>query len=53
VDVPLVVSPMRFADAPLSTPKAPPLLGEHSEDILRELGYDAARIAELRSAGAI
>jgi crotonobetainyl-CoA:carnitine CoA-transferase CaiB-like acyl-CoA transferase len=32
----------------------PPLLGEHTEAMLREkLGYDAARIAALREAGAI
>jgi crotonobetainyl-CoA:carnitine CoA-transferase CaiB-like acyl-CoA transferase len=53
VDVPQVGSPMRFADNPLRVPAAPPLLGQHSEDILGELGYDAARIAALRAAGAI
>jgi crotonobetainyl-CoA:carnitine CoA-transferase CaiB-like acyl-CoA transferase len=32
----------------------PPLLGEHTEEVLRErLGYDTARIAALREAGAI
>jgi len=53
VSVPQVMSPMRFADTPLGTPAAPPLLGQHSEDILRELGYDAPGIAALRTAGAI
>jgi crotonobetainyl-CoA:carnitine CoA-transferase CaiB-like acyl-CoA transferase len=53
VDVPQVGSPMRFAEAPLRVPAAPPLLGQHSEDILGELGYDARRIAALRTAGAI
>jgi crotonobetainyl-CoA:carnitine CoA-transferase CaiB-like acyl-CoA transferase len=53
VAVPQVMSPMRFADTPLTTPAAPPLLGQHSDDILRELGYDAARISALRTAGAI
>jgi crotonobetainyl-CoA:carnitine CoA-transferase CaiB-like acyl-CoA transferase len=33
---------------------APPRLGEHSESVLAELlGYDAKRIAELRSAGVV
>lgn len=32
---------------------APPLLGQHSEDILCELGYSAAGIHALREAGAI
>ncbi|MDN5927168.1 MAG: CoA transferase [Hyphomicrobiales bacterium] len=35
---PQVVSPMRFANAPLSFDVAPPLLGQHTQEILRELG---------------
>ena len=53
VDVPQVTSPMRFADTPLQTQAAPPLLGQHSDDILGELGYGAADIAALHAAGAI
>jgi crotonobetainyl-CoA:carnitine CoA-transferase CaiB-like acyl-CoA transferase len=53
VDVPQVASPMRFAEAPLQTQAAPPLLGQHSDAILAELGYGADAIESLRSAGAI
>jgi len=53
VDAPQVASPMRFADAPLQTQSAPPLLGQHSDDILSELGYSTAGIHALREAGAI
>jgi crotonobetainyl-CoA:carnitine CoA-transferase CaiB-like acyl-CoA transferase len=41
--VPQVVSPMRFSDAPLAFERAPPLLGEHTAEILRELGIEDAR----------
>jgi len=53
VDVPQVGSPMRFAEAPLRVPAAPPLLGQHSDDILAELGYDENGIAALRAAGVV
>jgi crotonobetainyl-CoA:carnitine CoA-transferase CaiB-like acyl-CoA transferase len=36
--VPQVVSPIRLADAPLRFDRAPPLLGEHTQEVLRELG---------------
>jgi crotonobetainyl-CoA:carnitine CoA-transferase CaiB-like acyl-CoA transferase len=50
---PQLASPMRFADAPLDVPAAPPLLGEHADAILAELGFDAAAIAAMRAGGAI
>jgi crotonobetainyl-CoA:carnitine CoA-transferase CaiB-like acyl-CoA transferase len=52
--VPQVVSPMKFSDTPLEFGSAPPVLGEHTEQVLREvLGRSDAEIAALRSAGAI
>jgi crotonobetainyl-CoA:carnitine CoA-transferase CaiB-like acyl-CoA transferase len=53
VDVPQVISPIRFAEASMELRAAPPLLGEHSDDILAELGYAAADIAALRTAGVV
>ena len=36
--VPQIVSPMRFQESALAFERAPPLLGEHSAEILQELG---------------
>jgi crotonobetainyl-CoA:carnitine CoA-transferase CaiB-like acyl-CoA transferase len=45
----LVKSPVRFSDAPLADPVAPPLLGQHTEAVLQELlGYDRETIQNLR-----
>ena len=43
--VPQVVSPIRLQDAPLAFDRAPPLLGQHTAEILAELGLDAAALA--------
>ena len=41
--------PFRFSDTPASIRRAPPLLGQHTEAVLREeLGFSDTRIAELR-----
>ncbi len=53
VDVPQVASPMRFADAPLQYRRPPPLLGQHADEILAELGYSPERVAALRAAGSV
>ena len=53
VQVPQVGSPMRFADAPLQPRAAPPLLGQHSSEVLAELGYSAERIDALRAQGVV
>jgi crotonobetainyl-CoA:carnitine CoA-transferase CaiB-like acyl-CoA transferase len=53
-DFPALPVPLRFEGWDQPLPGRPPLLGEHTEAVLRDsLGYDAARIAALREAGAI
>jgi formyl-CoA transferase len=47
-----VGNPIKLSDSPTEV-KRSPLLGEHTEEILAELGYDKAAVADLRKAGAI
>jgi crotonobetainyl-CoA:carnitine CoA-transferase CaiB-like acyl-CoA transferase len=34
-------------------PRRPPGVGEHSDEVLREAGYDEAAIRQLRASGAV
>jgi formyl-CoA transferase len=54
------VGPLRMAgpmiqmsETPLAAQGPSPTLGQHTDDVLRELGYDDARIAALRDAGVL
>jgi crotonobetainyl-CoA:carnitine CoA-transferase CaiB-like acyl-CoA transferase len=40
--VPQIVSPLRFKEAALTFDRAPPLLGQHTDEILAELGMETA-----------
>ena len=52
--LPMVASPMRFSATPIEYRLAPPLLGQHTEEVLRSLlGKSEAEIARLRAAGVI
>jgi len=47
-------SPIKLVGETLPVPSKAPTPGQHTDEVLRDvLGYDAARIAELRSAGAL
>lgn len=48
-----VASPLRLSATPPVLRNAPPALGQHTDEVLRELGLDAERIAALRAAKAI
>jgi formyl-CoA transferase len=49
-DLRMVGIPFRFSGTPEGIRRAPPLLGQHTEEVLiEELGLSAARIAELRA----
>ncbi|MDH3747610.1 MAG: CoA transferase [Gammaproteobacteria bacterium] len=53
-ELPAVANPVKFSKTPVCYDKAPPLLGQHTAEVLREwLGYSAESIDSLRDAGAI
>jgi crotonobetainyl-CoA:carnitine CoA-transferase CaiB-like acyl-CoA transferase len=45
--------PVRLSGTPPSVRTPPPLLGEHTDEVLRELGYSDGEIATLKRDGAI
>ncbi len=52
--LPLVASPMRFSGTPLEYRLPPPLLGEHTDEVLHGLlGKSEAEIARLRAEGVL
>ena len=48
-----VISPLRLQGTPVQYTHAPPTLGEHTDEVLAELGLTPADIAGLRSAKVI
>ncbi len=49
----LVASPMKFSATPVQYRRPPPLLGEHTDEVLAEAGLDPAEISALRAAGVL
>ncbi|WP_342132470.1 CaiB/BaiF CoA transferase family protein [Hydrogenophaga sp. OTU3427] len=48
-----VANPIRLGDYPVQLRHAPPTLGQHTDEVLAELGLDAARIAALKQGGVV
>jgi crotonobetainyl-CoA:carnitine CoA-transferase CaiB-like acyl-CoA transferase len=51
--VPQVISPFRFRNASLSLDRPPPLLGEHTDEILKKIGITSDQIKEFRERGIV
>jgi crotonobetainyl-CoA:carnitine CoA-transferase CaiB-like acyl-CoA transferase len=51
--VSLVANPIRMDGTPVRVRRAPPLLGEHTDEVLREFGIARERCAALREQGVI
>jgi crotonobetainyl-CoA:carnitine CoA-transferase CaiB-like acyl-CoA transferase len=49
----LMGQPLLFSNTPVRDPGPPPTLGQHTDAVLGELGYDASAIAALRARGAV
>jgi crotonobetainyl-CoA:carnitine CoA-transferase CaiB-like acyl-CoA transferase len=50
---PVVRAAVRLSETPGEIVSRPPMLGEHTDLVLAELGYDTAAIATLRQSGII
>ena len=48
-----LATPVHLSDTPLVYHRHPPMLGEHNEEVLAELGYATAEIDQLRTQGVI
>ncbi|HEY8755161.1 MAG TPA: CoA transferase, partial [Candidatus Dormibacteraeota bacterium] len=46
-------SPIKLSHHIASVRRPPPLLGEHTDEVLRELGFPATDIAALRDTGVV
>jgi crotonobetainyl-CoA:carnitine CoA-transferase CaiB-like acyl-CoA transferase len=51
--VPLIETPFRLSATPGSIRRRAPLLGEHTDEVLGEIGYGTSEIADLRRDGII
>ena len=52
-DLRLVASPMKLSATPVAYSRAPPTLGQHTDEVLAEAGLSGAQIADLRANGVV
>jgi len=52
-DTLLVGEAIQMSDTPVGIREPAPLLGEHTDEVLRRLGYDGQAIFKLREQGVI
>ena len=45
--------PVKFSDTPCAVTRAAPLLGQHTDEVLRSIGYSASEIDALCASGAV
>jgi crotonobetainyl-CoA:carnitine CoA-transferase CaiB-like acyl-CoA transferase len=48
-----IATPVHLADTPLVYRRHPPRIGEHTDEVMAEMGMDAEKIADLREHGVI
>lgn len=53
VEAPSIASPLKFSKTPVTYRRPPPMLGQHTSEVLNELGLDQAAIEQLVKSGAI
>ncbi|HUK92279.1 MAG TPA: CoA transferase [Blastocatellia bacterium] len=51
--IPVAATPVRLSETPGGIRRGAPTLGEHTDEVMAELGFSADEIAEFRLAGAI
>ena len=49
----VIGTPIKLSDTPGSVRTPPPTLGQHTDAVLGELGYDQDMIASLKTSGAV
>jgi crotonobetainyl-CoA:carnitine CoA-transferase CaiB-like acyl-CoA transferase len=52
-EVPVVGSPLHLSETNPTVQTGPPGLGEHTDQVLADLGYDPAQVAQLREKGVV